>query len=92
MLRHPFINKYYQRKTKRYNPMNLFILRTNIKTKSKLNSIKSLFNNHSKIIEWSIDLEDIDKVLKIRSVKNFNENDLKNLLNLKGFNCEALPD
>jgi len=72
--------------------MNLFILRTNIKTKSKLNSIKSLFNNHSKIIEWSIDLEDIDKVLKIRSVKNFNENDLKNLLNLKGFNCEALPD
>jgi len=92
MLRHPFINEYYLKKTKKYNQMNLFILRTNIKTKAKLDSIKSLFNNHSKIIEWSIDLEDIDNVLKVRSVKSFNESDLKNLLNIKGFNCEALPD
>jgi len=72
--------------------MNLFILRTDIKSLTKLNSIKALFNNHSKIIEWSIDLEDIDKVLKVRSEASFNESDLKNLLDLKGFYCEALPD
>ncbi len=72
--------------------MKLFILRTNIKTKKKLSTIKSLFNDHSNIIDWSIDLEDIDKVLKVRADDGFNETDLNSLLKRKGFFCETLPD
>ena len=72
--------------------MKLFILQTNIKTKKKLNTIKALFNNHSNIIDWSIDLEDIDKVLRVRAIGSFNENDLTCLLNIKGFKGLALPD
>jgi len=72
--------------------MNLFILRTNIKTKQKLSTIKALFNNHSNIIDWSIDLEDIDNVLRVRADGSLNENDLNSLLKTKGFYCENLPD
>ncbi|OEJ99331.1 hypothetical protein A8C32_09195 [Flavivirga aquatica] len=70
--------------------MNLLIFRTDIKTKKKVKIIKPLFNNHSSIIKWSIDIEDIDNVLKIEATKNLNENDIINLIRTKGFYCKPL--
>jgi len=72
--------------------MNLLIFRTNIETKKNVKAIKSLFKYQSSIIYWSIDLEDIDKVLKVNTTEELNENDIKNLIKIKGFYCEALPD
>jgi hypothetical protein len=72
--------------------MKLLIFRTDIKTKKKVKIIKPLFNNHSGIINWSIDLEDIDNVLRIEAVENFNETEVINLINMRGFYCDVLTD
>ncbi|MCK0109813.1 hypothetical protein MWU58_10935 [Flavobacteriaceae bacterium S0825] len=70
----------------------VLIFRTNIETQKSVEAIQMLFNNQSSIINWSIDLEDIDKVLKVKITDTLNENDVKNLVKVKGFYCEALPD
>ncbi len=72
--------------------MTQLIFRTNIETRRHVKAIKSLFKYQSSIINWSIDLEDIDNVLKVNTTEEFNENDVKNLLKIRGFYCEALPD
>ena len=70
--------------------MNLLIFRTDIKSKKKVKSIKSIFNSHSDIIKWSIDLEDIDNVLRIEATKNLLEENVINLVKTKGFYIKTL--
>ncbi len=70
----------------------LFILRTDIKTKKKVKAIKPFLNNHSDIIKWTIDIEDIDNVLKIEATHNLNEHSIIKEIKLHGFFCDALED
>ncbi len=72
--------------------MKILIFRTNIKTKKKVKAIKPLFNNHPSISNWSIDIEDIDNVLRIEAAENLNETDVISLTNTRSFHCEALKD
>lgn len=72
--------------------MKILIFRTDIKTKKKIKEVKPIYNNHSSILNWSIDMEDIDNVLRIEASGNFNESDVITLTNARGFNCEALED
>ena len=72
--------------------MNLLIFRTDIKTKKKLKAIKPLFNNHPVITDWSIDLEDIDNVLRIQVQGDLEEEDIIHLVRMSGFYCEVLDD
>jgi len=72
--------------------MKLLILRTDIKTKKKVKLVKFLFNNHPNIINWSIDFEDIDNVLRIEATENLNESDIIDLMKIEGFYCEPLAD
>ncbi len=72
--------------------MKLVILKTDIKTKKKVEQMKSVFNNHPVISKWSIDTEDIDNVLRIEAEDNLLEDDVKKLVTENGFYCEELPD
>lgn len=72
--------------------MQLLILRTNIKSKKKVRSVKLLFNGQPAISNWSIDTEDIDRVLRIEADDTINENDIIQLVTKGGFLCESLPD
>lgn len=72
--------------------MELLIFRTDIKSKKKVKSIKTVFNNHSDILNWSIDLEDIDNVLRIETTKNLSEEEVIDLVKIKGFYIQALLD
>jgi len=72
--------------------MKLLIFRTDIESKKSVKAIRSLFNDHSNIINWSIDLEDVDKVLRVEAIESLNENDISKLIGLNGFSCEPLPD
>lgn len=72
--------------------MRLLIFRTDIKTKKKIKKMKPLLNNHICIMNWSIDLEDIDNVLRIEATESLNENEVISLINTKGFYCDALTD
>ena len=70
--------------------MKLLILRTDIKTRKKVRKIKSVFNKHPVIIDWSIDLEDIDNVLRIKAYDELTEEDIISLVQKEGFYCEDL--
>jgi len=70
----------------------LLIFRTDIKTNKKVKALTPLLNNHPVIADWSIDLEDIDNVLRIEVQGNLKENDNIHLVKTYGFYCEALAD
>jgi tRNA G26 N,N-dimethylase Trm1 len=72
--------------------MKLIILRTNIKNKKKVKRIKPILNKHPQIISWSVDTEDIDKVLRIESTNQLFENEVIELIENNGFQCEDLPE
>ena len=72
--------------------MKILIFRTDIKTKKKFKAVKPLFNTHPSISNWSIDIEDIDNVLRIEATENLNENDVIHLTKTEGFYCEEMKD
>ncbi len=72
--------------------MHLLIFETDIKSKKKVKSLKSTFNKHNDILKWSIDLEDIDNVLKIEATTNITEADIIDLVRIHGFYIETLAD
>lgn len=71
--------------------MKLLILRTDIKTKERVQSITPLFNSPY-IDNWSIDIEDVDNVLRIEAKDELNEQDFIHVIKSCGYFCEALPD
>ena len=75
-----------------YNSVRLHILRTDIKTKKKVKEIKPVLNNHPFILNWTVDLEDVDNVLRIESMSDLYEKDVIGLVRENGFFCESLPD
>ena len=72
--------------------MKLLILKTDIKTKKKVKAVRSVFNNHPVINNWSIDLQDIDHVLRIEAQDDLTEKDIIRLAKANGFYCDVLPD
>lgn len=72
--------------------MDLLIFKTNIKTKKKVKSLSAIFNSIPAISDWSIDLEDIDKVLRIESTGQLGEHEVIKRVNTCGFHCEILMD
>ena len=72
--------------------MKLFIFSTNINTQQKVKSVHQLFNKDQNIIDFSVDIEDIDNVLRIEATDIINESDIINRVKNKGFNCVELAD
>ena len=74
-----------------YKSVRLLILRTNIKSKKKLKKVKPILDNHPLIFQWTIDLEDIDNVLRLEASSDLNIKNVNDLIQDKGFYCEDLP-
>ncbi|MFT5859170.1 MAG: hypothetical protein ACI865_001268 [Flavobacteriaceae bacterium] len=72
--------------------MNLVILRTDIGSKSRVQQMRPALDNHRSIHRWSIDLEDIDNVLRIEAADSLNENEVIKLIDSYGFYGEELED
>ena len=72
--------------------MKLLIFKTNIGSRKKLNALKSVFNNHATILRWTVDMEDIDNVLRIEAVEPLEERHVIDLINARGLRCEVLGD
>jgi len=72
--------------------MNLLIFRTDIKTKKKVKAMRPLFNLHPAIADWSIDIADVDNVLRIEAQDDLNEKDIIHLVKTYGFYCDVLAD
>lgn len=72
--------------------MNLVILRTNIETKNRVQVLRPVLDNHDSINRWSIDIEDVDNVLRIEAKDTVDDNQIITLIKKYGFYGEALED
>lgn len=68
----------------------LLILKTNIRSKQMLKMLIPAFNGHQSIQRWSVDLEDIDKVLRVEANVNIEEKEIIQLVEKHGFYAEDL--
>ncbi len=65
--------------------MNLVILRTNIESENGVQIMRPVFDSHHAIHQWSIDLEDVDNVLRIETNELIDESEIIKLIQLNGF-------
>jgi hypothetical protein len=68
---------------------NILVFATNIKCKADKEFIIDILNKNTVIQQWSIDLEDIDCVLRIVSII-LTAIDIIKIINTLGFNCKEL--
>lgn len=72
--------------------MNLLIYKTDIDTPQKVGQLATVFDSFESVKSWNVDMDDIDKILRIELVKKTNERDILNSLNSCGIQIEELPD
>ena len=70
---------------------SIHIFKTNIASTNEIEKIASLLSTDARIIKWSIDVYDIDHVLRIES-KELSSNEIIERVCLAGYECEELPD
>lgn len=71
--------------------MGVYVFQTDISSASLFDVIMSLFNSHPHIIQWSVDIEDIDNVLRVISNMEIEQEIIK-MVEGSGFECNPLPD
>lgn len=69
--------------------MNILILKTNLITEEDRLKIKPLLDNNPLIKEWSVDTEDVDKILRVVTPE-MNELQLIGLIEQNGYQCYEL--
>lgn len=72
-------------------PRFIHIFKTEIKTEECLGELTLALNSNSNISRWFIDMNDIDKVLKVET-ESLSEKCIIALAQERKINCEALPD
>ena len=71
--------------------MNILIFKTNIRLKKDVGVIKPLLSADESIVQWNVDRDDTDKILRIVSTSN-DPIDIIKTINEAGYHCEELPD
>lgn len=69
---------------------HLLILKTNILSKQMVRPLVQVLDSHEGIYDWSIDLEDIDKVLRIEAKRQLQLQEVIQLIATYGFSVEEL--
>ncbi len=70
--------------------MNILVFKTNINNNKKLATVNNFFSEIPEIDRWSIDMEDIDKVLRVEPTENMLESNIIDLLNEINVYCQNL--
>lgn len=71
---------------------NILVFRTNINSSEQCMAIEPILNALPAISEWSVDLEDREKILRVVANTQLSELDIYLMLKRVGFTCEALAD
>lgn len=72
--------------------IHVLIFKTDISTEVHIRGLKPALDNHPAILEWSVDTEDVDNVLRIEGDKSLSEREIIYLIRSYGFYCEVLTD
>lgn len=67
----------------------IHIFKTNIEEIIPNSALQNLLNSHAEIQQWSIDCEDIDRVLRVVS-ETLKPETIINLINENGHSCQEL--
>jgi len=71
--------------------MKILVFKSNISNDNDMSELKTVFLKHSYVNGWSVDFEDIDKVLRIESSEDLSEDEVVKMVCLVGFYCEERP-
>ncbi len=69
--------------------MNVVVLKTNIHSAERL---EPLLSHHDHVSTWSVDLEDIDRVLRIETTQEMDEIYFHSLLTQHGLEVELMVE
>ncbi len=75
--------------TSKKNEVHVLVFKTNIQFKKDLKTVGVCLQEKNTVLDWHIDREDIDKVLRIESTSN-NTNEIIKTITQAGFFCEEL--
>jgi len=70
--------------------MEILVFKTNVSSKKKISKVGALLSGIPTIKQWSFDLDDCDKVLRIVAATKLNTGFVESLLKAEGFNCQEL--
>lgn len=68
---------------------HILIFKTNIRSEADRDLLSACFDNHQHIEEWTVDLDDEDRVLRVVS-RTLNCKNIIELLMLHGYECSEL--
>ncbi len=69
----------------------ILIMRTNIK-RHQLHQVGATLEAHPAVMDWFVDFEDCDRVLRVEADEKFQENQLIRLLETDSIWCEDLDE
>jgi hypothetical protein len=71
--------------------MNILIFKTNIRFKKDVGVIRHLLSAYESIVQWNVDRDDADKILRVVSTSD-DPRDIIKTINDAGYDCEELQD
>lgn len=71
---------------------HVIVLKSNIDSEKMKEVLTPHMDNHTSITQWSVDLEDVDKVLRIETSTFMLEKDVINYIGAIGFKIEVLDE
>ncbi len=71
---------------------NVLIFKTNVNSNYDVTKVNSILSRFPQIKRSTIDLRDVDKVLRVECGNNIEMELIINKINQLGFSCEELPD
>ena len=72
--------------------MKILILKTDLQDDEAVDQVQDLLNSHPDIEKWTVDTEDIDKVLRIEANDELSYDEVIAMVNYQNFHCEELED
>lgn len=80
-----------QHKDTDYTSVNILVFKTNLNGSDDVLKVRDALNNDAAVLSWSVDTNDIDKVLRIESLSQHTQS-IVDMIHAAGYQCEELPD
>lgn len=72
--------------------VEIFLYKTQIKSTAEIRRLAELFQCMDKVLRWSVDMHDVDRVLKVVFLGHQSEHTFQEFLRSEGIKCQILQD
>lgn len=72
--------------------MEVLVFKTDVKSRKRVDQFAWVLNQHPDVQDWNVDLQDVDKVLRVEAADTLSEGDVIDLVKTFGIRCEVLSD